>query len=128
MKRIIFFLVICVCSTTMFSQNITNTLGTSGLFIIKDGSNNYLTLDQSTGQMNVLKTLRLENTTSPDAGVIYKGNNTFIHNFGNSNSFSLIANLLSSFDLDSFSMGNNISRFNNFIICVIQEKFINYSK
>jgi hypothetical protein len=89
MKTKIFFLIICnllICNL-LFSQNITNTLGTSGLFTIKDGSNNYLTLSQSTGQVNILKTLRLENTTNSSIGVIFKGADRFLHNYGTENTF-----------------------------------------
>jgi trimeric autotransporter adhesin len=87
MKRLTLLLFVCVYSTGLYSQNITNTLGASGLFTIKDVSNNYLTLDQSTGRMNILRTLGLEYTTSPELGVIFKGNERFIHNYGTNNTF-----------------------------------------
>ncbi len=88
MKTKIFFILICfACGELTFSQNITNTLGTSGLFTIKDGATNYFSLSQSTGQVNILKTLRLENTTSSTTGVIYCGVDRFIHNFGIQNTF-----------------------------------------
>ncbi|NOS84832.1 MAG: hypothetical protein HOP31_06810 [Ignavibacteria bacterium] len=64
-----------------FSQNITNTLGINGTFTIKNGSTNYLNLSQSTGQVNILKTLRLENTINSTTGVIFKGVDKFIHNY-----------------------------------------------
>lgn len=82
--------IIMICffvSGALFAQNITNTLGSSGTFTIKDGSTNYFTLSQSSGQVNILRTLRLENTTSSTTGVIYKAGNRFIHNYGNSNLF-----------------------------------------
>jgi trimeric autotransporter adhesin len=79
--KLLIIALVCLISASAFSQNITNTLGTSGLFIIKDASNNYLTLDQSTGQMNIRRTLRLENTTNPNLGVIFKGTDRFIHNY-----------------------------------------------
>ena len=79
-----FFFLFGVCG---FSQNITNTLGAGGLFKIKDAANDYLTLTQSTGQVNILKTLRLENTTSSTTGVIFKGVNRFIHDLGSNNTF-----------------------------------------
>jgi trimeric autotransporter adhesin len=75
-----------VCSL-QFSQNITNTLGTNGTFTIKDGTTNYFTLTQSSGQVNILKTLRLENTTASDVGVLYMGTNRFMHNYGSNNMF-----------------------------------------
>ena len=68
-------------ATTVFSQNITNTLAPSGKFIVKDASNNYLTIDQSTGQINILKTLRFENSTSSTLGIIFKGTDRFIHDY-----------------------------------------------
>jgi len=74
-------------SGVIYSQNITGTLGTDGVFKIKDASNDYLTLNQSTGQVNILRTLRLENTTSSTVGVIYNGADRFIHNYGINNIF-----------------------------------------
>ncbi len=86
--KILFFLIIglLICNL-LIAQNITNTLGTSGVFTIKDASNDYLTLNQSTGQVNLLKSLRLEYTTSPTLGVIFKGVDRFIHNYGTENTF-----------------------------------------
>ena len=86
MKTIL--LAICFfISATVFSQSITNTLGTSGIFSIKDASTNFLTLTQSTGQVNILNSLRLENTTSSTLGVLLKGTDRFLHNFGAGNTF-----------------------------------------
>src|SRR6266542_1585791 len=85
----IFYLIICnllICNL-QYGQNITNTLGTSGLFTIKDASSNFLTLSQSTGQVNILKTLRLENTTNSTTGVIFKDTVRFLHNYGSNNTF-----------------------------------------
>jgi trimeric autotransporter adhesin len=73
----------CLISASVFAQDITNTLAPGGKFIVKDVSNNYLTVDQSTGQVNILKTLRLENTTSSTTGIIFKGMNRFIHSYYN---------------------------------------------
>jgi len=86
--KIIFTIILSflMCNTVL-AQNITNTLGSTGTFTIKDGSTNYFTLSQSTGQVNILRSLRLENTTSSTTGIIYKAGNRFIHNYGNSNLF-----------------------------------------
>ena len=70
-----------------FAQDITNTLPPGGKFIVKDAFNNYLTLEQSTGQLSLLRTLFLENTTSSNTGVIFKGADRFIHNYGANNTF-----------------------------------------
>ena len=80
-------IILAFISINIFSQNITNTLGTSGQFTIKDGASNYFSLSQSTGEVNILKTLRLENTTSSNVGVIFKGVDRFIHNYGINNTF-----------------------------------------
>lgn len=76
-----------IISTSVFSQNIVNTLGTNGIFSIKDASSNYLTLNQSNGQVNILRNLRLENTTGSSLGVLFKGNERFMHNYGSLNMF-----------------------------------------
>ena len=77
-----FLVVLCsLFSAGVFSQNITNTLGTSGLFTIKDASASYLTLNQSTGLVNILKNFRLENTSGSSIGVLYKGTERFLHNY-----------------------------------------------
>lgn len=87
MKKFTLFLILSLCSLPSFSQNITNTLGATGLFRIIDASNDFLTVTQSTGDVLIRKTLTLENTSGATTGVIYKGNNRFIHNFGSMNTF-----------------------------------------
>jgi len=74
-------------ATSAISQNITNTIGTNGTFAIKDAVNTYMTVSQSTGQLNILRSFRLENTTSSTTGVMYKGTDRFFHNFGTDNIF-----------------------------------------
>ncbi|MEO8512602.1 MAG: tail fiber domain-containing protein [Ignavibacteria bacterium] len=66
-----------------FSQHITNTLGTNGVFKIKDNSTEYFTLSQSTGLVTITKTLELGNTqnSTSSIGVITKGGISFIHNY-----------------------------------------------
>ena len=86
MKRLL-IAISCLISMSVYSQSITNTLGSNGLFTIKDASNNYLTLNQMNGQVNILKTLRLENTTSSTIGVMFKGADRFLHNYGFGNLF-----------------------------------------
>lgn len=81
MKILITNLIVLFTTVIVLAQNITNTLGTGGVFIIKDASNNYFLLNQSTGQIDLLRTLKLENTTASDIGVIYKGGSWFLHNY-----------------------------------------------
>ena len=70
-------------STFLYSQNnITNTLGTNGVFSIKDANAEYLTINQSTGEVNILNGLRLQETgNSSITGVIFRGASRFIHDF-----------------------------------------------
>ncbi len=89
MKNIVSIFAACVLSIVIntYAQNITNTLGTGGLFKVKDALNDYLTLSQLTGQVNILKSLRLEPTTTENVGIIFKGSYRFIHNYGTENTF-----------------------------------------
>ena len=86
MKRLLIALS-CFISVCVYSQNITNTVGTGGIFTIKDVSNDFLTLNQSNGQVNIINSLRLENTTSSTLGVLFKGTASFLHNYGSANTF-----------------------------------------
>ena len=70
-----------------YPQDITNTLGSGGVFKIKDAVSDYFTVTYSTGQVNILKSLRLENTSNSTTGVIYTAGDRFIHNYGTNNTF-----------------------------------------
>jgi hypothetical protein len=89
MKTKIFIFLICnlVICNLLIAQSINLTLGSGGVFTIKDASTNYFTLSQSTGQVNIIKSLRLENTSGLGTGAIYFGPNRFIHNYGIQNTF-----------------------------------------
>jgi hypothetical protein len=80
-------LIIIACSLILAgasrAQNITNTLGSSGIFRIKDASTTYFSLSQSGGFVELTKSLRLPATTDLNTGVIYKGANRFIHDYKN---------------------------------------------
>jgi hypothetical protein len=83
MKHIILFFLFTSLSPFLFSQNdIVNTLGSGGKFTIKDANNTFLTLNQATGEINILNGLRIEKTyNSSTIGVIFKGTDRFIHDF-----------------------------------------------
>ncbi|MDZ7764557.1 MAG: hypothetical protein U5K00_09040 [Melioribacteraceae bacterium] len=55
MKSIIKIIVVIVFSITLYSQSgsINNTLGSGGLFTIKDGSTTFFSLDQSDGELTL---------------------------------------------------------------------------
>lgn len=75
-----------VCS--LYAQNIINTFGNSSQFRLKDGlANNFFTLYQVGGQFSIDNSLRLENTVNSTTGILFKGNDRFLHNYGNGNLF-----------------------------------------
>jgi trimeric autotransporter adhesin len=81
MKKLMTLLLIFFSVSAYSQNNITNTIGTNGNFVIKDASTNYLVLTQATGDVYIRKTLSLENTTSSTSGVIYKNTYKFLHNY-----------------------------------------------
>lgn len=80
-RKLIFLLIIFPALIT--AQNINNTLGVTGQFKIKDATNTYFTLSQSKGYTELNKSLKLQETTDLNTGVIYKGTSHFIHNYKN---------------------------------------------
>jgi len=80
------FLTLCLTlflGEIIYPQSITGTLGTGGIFRIKDASNDYLTLSQSSGNLSVLRNMELggiPNSTST-RGAITKNGLRFIHNY-----------------------------------------------
>ena len=88
----VLYIIICVTvfmQSSIFSQNITNTLGSTGTFSIKDGSTNYFTLNQSTGNVSLFRNMELGgiSTSSSTRGVITKNGVRFLHNYGSENTF-----------------------------------------
>lgn len=100
-----FLLLICLfsASSQLFAQHITNTLGTSGQFKIKDASSTYFTLVQSSGFVELSKSLKLPETSDLNTGVIYKGNIAFIHNYMNQS--NLGNNLFVGLNAGNFTLG-----------------------
>jgi trimeric autotransporter adhesin len=69
-------------SLNLFGQDINGKLGTNGQFIIRDTSSTFLTVSQSTGNLSLNRNLIFTTMTAgSQTGVIYKGNNRFIHNY-----------------------------------------------
>lgn len=88
-KVILFVFVICnliICNLAI-AQNITNTLGSNGVFSLKDNATTYLSVSQSTGDLSLNRSLVLLNTTGSTTGLIYKGTERFLHNYGTTNLF-----------------------------------------
>lgn len=79
--KLFIILLTALLSTANYSQNITNTLGSNGSFIIKDGASTFFTLAQSTGYVTLNKSMSLPYTTGSTIGVIYKEAQKFIHDY-----------------------------------------------
>lgn len=73
-----------ILTTSIYSQNITNTLGTNGYFTIDDGATTFFSLPQSTGTITLSNGINLPSSAASygvQIGVIYKGGTSFIHNY-----------------------------------------------
>jgi len=83
LKSIISLALTLLLSGIIYSQNITGTLGTGGVFRIKDASNDYLTLNQTNGNLSLLRNLELglDSISTSIRGVITKNGRRFIHNY-----------------------------------------------
>jgi len=85
-KRIIFAifsLSICLpLGNLLMAQSINGKLGTGGQFIIRDTNNTFLTLNQSTGDLSLNRSMVFPvSTAGSQFGVIFKGTSRFIHNY-----------------------------------------------
>jgi hypothetical protein len=101
------FVILIASVINLFAQtgSINNTLGTGGSFIVKDGANNFLRVDQLTGNTIFLKNMELgsDSTSSLTSGVITKGSKRFLHNYApNGSEFN---NLFIGLDAGNFTMG-----------------------
>jgi hypothetical protein len=83
MKKSVFLILLFLLSLSSFAQDITNTLGATGVFKIKDGSTDYLSLDQSTGNTTFYRNLELggDYFSTSLKGVITKNGIPFLHNY-----------------------------------------------
>lgn len=91
--KIFIYIFFVLLSTAIYSQNITNTLGTNGSFIITDGSITFLNLDQSNGFLTL------------NSGVIQKGSDTFIHSYSANSNAGL--NTFVGLKAGNFTMGGS---------------------
>ncbi len=89
MKKILIISLLLFGLIDIYSQNITNTLGASGTYKIKDGTADFLNLDQLTGNISLLRNVEIGgvlNSTNT-RGVITRNGIRFIHNYQASGTF-----------------------------------------
>lgn len=79
--RFLALLLIFLPPISLYCQDINNTLGSGGAFTIKYASTTFLSLTQSDGYLNLLRSINLPATTSSNTGVIFKGTFRFIHDY-----------------------------------------------
>ncbi len=107
MKKLMTLLLILFSVSAYSQNNITNTLGTGGIFTIKDASNDFLTLSQSTGNLSLNRSLILPvMTAGSQTGVIYRGIDRFIHTFRATGTFG--SNLFIGINAGNFTMFGNV--------------------
>lgn len=94
MKTLLIIFTLFITSI-VFTQNITNTLGTNGLFTIKNSTTTFFSLSQSTGYIDLLASLNMAKTIDSNSGVIKKGGLRFLHNYGAVNSGNIFLGILS---------------------------------
>jgi len=109
---VIIMLSLIVFCKSANAQNITNTLGNSGSFTIKDASNTFFSLNQNTGNLTLSRGISLPFTSGSTTGVIFKGTSRFIHDFAPPGAFGY--NLFIGIDAGNFTMfgGGTNSSFN----------------
>lgn len=83
MKTNTLLLTICLLliSSNIYAQNIINTLGTNGVFTLKDNTITYLSLNQSSGYLYLNNSFVLPHTINATSGVLYKDIERFLHNY-----------------------------------------------
>ena len=79
--KLFIILLTAILGSSTYSQSITNTLGASGSFIIRDDASTFFTLEQATGLLTLNKNMSLPSTTNSILGIIFKGNDRFLHDF-----------------------------------------------
>ena len=108
MKKIIFLLLVLISVSDNFSQNITNTLGASGLFSIKDGSTTFMSLSQATGNLSLNKNIMMQFTISSSEGIIFKYGLRFIHDFFDPATYG--GNTFVGLNSGNFTMGGSLGQ------------------
>jgi len=82
MKMLLIVSLIFFVACQVYSQDVINTLGDDGEFIINDESGTtFLNLKQSDGILNIINGIRLETMNGSQVGILYKGNYRFLHNY-----------------------------------------------
>ena len=124
MKNILSLVLVSILLLSFISdaQDITSTLAPNGSFKVKDNSNEFLSVDQTTGNLRLFRNLVLP-SNSTNSGVIFIDTTRFLHFFGVNNFFLgknagnntlTTANLntaVGTNSLKSLTSGNNNSAF-----------------
>jgi hypothetical protein len=81
-KKLTLTVLLLLLNAALFGQNINGKLGTSGQFIIRDTTNTFLSISQTTGDLSLNRSVVLSvSTPGSQVGSIFKGTVRFIHNY-----------------------------------------------
>ena len=82
-RNILSLLILFTVIVNAQTGSINNTLGTGGSFNVKDGTSNFFTVDQLTGNSIFLRNMELGNqeNSTQSIGLITKNGIRFIHNY-----------------------------------------------
>lgn len=85
MKNIFSTIIISILLLNLITnaQNITNTLPANGIFKIKSNQNDFLSIDETSGDLRLFQNIVLP--LNPALGIIFKGDKRFIHTYKGSN-------------------------------------------
>lgn len=73
--KVITFIIFFVLNQ-LNAQNISNTLGTAGIFSVKDNTNTFLSISQSNGNITFIS-----ETAGSQRGSLFKGSDRFLHTY-----------------------------------------------
>jgi hypothetical protein len=112
-KNLAIVTLLMILSMVSFSQNINGKLGTSGQFIIRDTTNTFLSVSQTTGDLSLNRNLVLPAITlGSQLGTIFKGANRFIHTFspaGSSGNNTFVGNNSGNFTMNGTGSGSSLN-------------------
>ena len=99
-------------ASALFSQNITNTIGNGGNFVVKDTGKIHLSISQSTGNLTLNSNMNLPESVNQNTGVIFKGGQSFMHDF--KPGIAMGYNTFIGLNSGNFNMNGSISYLSSF--------------
>jgi|WetSurSiteA1Bulk_404760.scaffolds.fasta_scaffold00523_5 trimeric autotransporter adhesin len=110
-RNILLLLIVLAAIVNAQTGSINNTLGTGGSFNVRDVSNNFFRVDQSTGNSTFYRNVEmgLQDFSGSTIGVIRKNGKRFLHNYKTTNSFG--NNLFLGLEAGNFTMLGSVGNY-----------------